>query len=428
MRGGIVDKDTNATTTATNLPVVVDVCFPFTCINIPAIVGDNMTDANNAITGAGITGTISITYECNDTYAAGHVCRQEIACVNKTDTVSYVVSTGPCCTNIPPLAGLTKAQADAALTAAGFTPNGTGSVSCTGTYGYVLTQDTGCYPLPHTANYTYETGKTIASEIGQPKGTAEAAWTGQGFTLGTATPVAQCPAGNILSQDTGCKAQGYAVNYSYSVAPAVPNVICMTRAAAVTALTNAGFVVAPSSADVCSWGSVACTTVGNVFATSPAVGTTPGCGATITLSVVVYPVKTTASASLYANWVTNGKPVCWAYPRQCRGDADGKKSGQNWVATSDLTILKGAITKNPLPAGGTCADFDHKKSGQNWVATADLTIIQRYITKAESLVPLCGNVVNSSGDPNYWYWCTPTSTACPTGQYCATAGTCPNTP
>jgi len=206
-----------------------------------------------------------------------------------------------------------------------------------------------------------------------------------------------------------------------------PNVVGMTRAAAKAALEAAGYVV--NATDVNGWGGAGVSTVGNVYQQSP-IGSTV-CGTTITLSVVSYPIK--ATAPIYANWVTLGKPACWAYPRQCRGDADGKKQGIYWVSANDLTILRGAISKAlaSIPPGGRCADFDHNKQGIYWISANDLNILRAYISKAEASVPICGNT-STTGDPNFWYWCLPTTAVCPTspaGQVCApVGGACPNTP
>jgi hypothetical protein len=365
MRGGVVSKDTNATTTATNLPAVFDVCFPFisTCDNIPNIL-------------------------------------------------------------TPPL---TKAAADAAIIAAGLTPNGTGSVACSGTYGYVISQDPiSCVAPGTTVNYTYETGKTVTNEVGATPAVACPVWVAQGFVCGTGTPVVDCAhLGVIISHDTGCKAQGTAINYTYGVAPTEPNVVGMTRAAARAALIAAGFTV---GTDVNGWGGNGVTTVGYVYAQSPAAGTV-ACNQTVNCSVVSYPIKDTAvTNSIYANWVTMGKPQCWAYPRQCHGDADGKKLGNFWVSGNDLTILKSGISKlqTAIPAGGICASFSHKKLGNFWVSGNDLIILKAYISKLESLVPVCGTPGVS--DPNFWYFCVPTGATCPTGVTCATVGVCPNTP
>jgi len=84
----------------------------------------------------------------------------------------------------------------------------------------------------------------------------------------------------------------------------------------------------------------------------------------------------------YDQWVLVGKPICWCYPRQCLGDADGLPYGKNnyWVATPDLTILKSAWGKTAAQLTGNeaCADFDHLPYGKNLyrVSTPDLIIMK----------------------------------------------------
>jgi GEVED domain-containing protein len=88
----------------------------------------------------------------------------------------------------------------------------------------------------------------------------------------------------------------------------------------------------------------------------------------------------------YADWITYGKPVCWCYPRQCHGDADGKKTGSaflgyQYVSVPDLNVLAASwLIKEPKvgktwpgilsitgPAPdfipGICADFARDVTG-----------------------------------------------------------------
>jgi hypothetical protein len=78
----------------------------------------------------------------------------------------------------------------------------------------------------------------------------------------------------------------------------------------------------------------------------------------------------------YAEWVAVGKPTCWAYPRQCYGDADGaaegsSKSGFYYVGDNDLNTLLAAwqIKEPPFGPGiasienGICADFARDQEG-----------------------------------------------------------------
>jgi hypothetical protein len=85
----------------------------------------------------------------------------------------------------------------------------------------------------------------------------------------------------------------------------------------------------------------------------------------------------------YAEWTKAGRPICWCYSRQCKGDADGLSQGKEnyWVGTNDLTILRSAwqITNGPV-GPGACADFDHLTQGkENYrVSSNDLTILRTY--------------------------------------------------
>ena len=78
----------------------------------------------------------------------------------------------------------------------------------------------------------------------------------------------------------------------------------------------------------------------------------------------------------YAEWVAVGKPTCWAYPRQCHGDADGQKEGSAktgyyYVGPQDLNVFVAAwqVKEPPLGPGiasienGICADFAHDQGG-----------------------------------------------------------------
>jgi hypothetical protein len=93
----------------------------------------------------------------------------------------------------------------------------------------------------------------------------------------------------------------------------------------------------------------------------------------------------------FAEWELAGKPDCWCWPRQCRGDADGLMQGipvvgLKWVDTWDLTKLIDAWQIKDPPKGPgitaeqACADFDHLRQGipvvgLKRVDTWDLTIL-----------------------------------------------------
>jgi hypothetical protein len=87
----------------------------------------------------------------------------------------------------------------------------------------------------------------------------------------------------------------------------------------------------------------------------------------------------------YDFWVSQGKPDCWCYARQCYGDADGHKQGNIivgdlYVSTDDIIILAAAWQVAEAPKGpgiasienGICADFNHDKQGN--ILVGDLRV------------------------------------------------------
>jgi hypothetical protein len=100
-----------------------------------------------------------------------------------------------------------------------------------------------------------------------------------------------------------------------------------------------------------------------------------------------------SSAFFYSDWLKFGKPACWCYPRNCHGDADGRKQGNvpmgyTYVYTNDLGILISAWNikeppKGPGIGGAICADFDRKEQGNpiigfGRVGPGDLNILIKY--------------------------------------------------
>lgn len=102
----------------------------------------------------------------------------------------------------------------------------------------------------------------------------------------------------------------------------------------------------------------------------------------------------------YPDWEAVGKPLCWCYARQCRGDIDGIKYGPFWVGVTDLDLFKTAFNKATLPAGGICADLDHTQYGPFRVGVTDLDILKLYFNKGETMVSECP-------DEHINYWETP---------------------
>jgi len=120
-----------------------------------------------------------------------------------------------------------------------------------------------------------------------------------------------------------------------------------------------------------------------------------------------------STAPFYADWVTFGKPACWCFSRNCRGDINGTGVGtglaKKWVTGTDLTAFKAAynIANSLLPAGGVCADNNHVGTPatygptQKRVTGTDLTQFKLYYNQAESgpVTP-----VTICPDTNYNFW------------------------
>ena len=202
----------------------------------------------------------------------------------------------------------------------------------------------------------------------------------------------------------------------------VPICIGMSREQCINAIQAAGLVVGVEG-NVPGTGQP----LRQVIEQNPPGSSVVDCCSVVDFNAVSYPIKQTST--FYANWQNRGRPACWAYPRQCNGDADGKKQLNFWVYTNDFSILTSSIGNlaSAIPPNLMCADFDHKKQGAFWVSGNDLRIYRLYQGKLESLIPMCGDT-SVETDPDYHYWCLPTGGICPPGQYCAPAGICPNTP
>lgn len=118
---------------------------------------------------------------------------------------------------------------------------------------------------------------------------------------------------------------------------------------------------------------------------------------------VVECVKSTAS--IYADWVKYGKPACWCYVRQCRGDLDGKSALNKPVTLVDLNTFKLAFNigdaELALVANGICADLNHAAALNKRVTLVDLNEFKKYFNTLVGSVPECAL------EPNYNFWVTP---------------------
>jgi hypothetical protein len=152
----------------------------------------------------------------------------------------------------------------------------------------------------------------------------------------------------------------------------VPDVTNMTPDDAKAAIEAAGLVCDGNT----------CTTSapgvgdGNVASTVPTAGTPVAPGTSVTKVIL----ECYCGMTDYAEWEQVEKPICWCYPRQCHGDADGQKQGNAFIGYTyvdqlDLDLLAlGWKVKEPTKGPGilnlqingvpvACADFDHHRHG-----------------------------------------------------------------
>lgn len=112
-----------------------------------------------------------------------------------------------------------------------------------------------------------------------------------------------------------------------------------------------------------------------------------------------------STASFYNDWVKYGKPACWCYVRQCRGDLDGKSALNKPVTLVDLNTFKLAFNigdaELALVNNGICADLNHAAALNKRVTLVDLNEFKKYFNTLVGSVPECAL------EPNYNFWVTP---------------------
>jgi len=100
----------------------------------------------------------------------------------------------------------------------------------------------------------------------------------------------------------------------------------------------------------------------------------------------------------YSYWKFLGKPSCWCFRRQCRGDSTGSDTLGKPVAGNDFanfqsgfniatTLLSGKKDTNSNMS--ICADYTHTVTLGKPVAGNDFSAFQAYFNKARTSVPEC---------------------------------------
>ncbi len=128
MRGGVVSKDTNATTTATNLPVTIPVVFPAICTTPTNEVGQLVATATGAWTTQGFTGGFNGTavVSCAN---VGLVITNDQNCVSLSTPINYTYGIH---STVPNEVNVVLATAETAITNAQLSV-GTVTTACSNT-------------------------------------------------------------------------------------------------------------------------------------------------------------------------------------------------------------------------------------------------------------------------------------------------------
>jgi hypothetical protein len=116
------------------------------------------------------------------------------------------------------------------------------------------------------------------------------------------------------------------------------------------------------------------------------------------------------TAPEYAAWEFWGKPDCWCYRKQCRGDVNGSSFLGKPVSLADLSNFRMpfGVTDTYLRTipNGICADLNHAAFLGKRITLADLNIFKAYFNLPDANVPCCdidGDCVLTIDD-NYNYW------------------------
>ncbi|MHC4423153.1 MAG: PASTA domain-containing protein [Planctomycetota bacterium] len=342
----------------------------------------------------GSLAVVTVSSSCNLSLAA-NIGRGKVIMEDGNEPASLVLNgTAVVVCTVPNVVGSTEAAACAAIVGAGFVCNTTYQFDDVVAVGLVISQDPGPgkQPCGSTVNIVVSLGPcTVPNVVGQAEATAVVNVEGNGFVASVVYAKDDVVAAGLVISTTpsagatpGC---GTTVTITVSTGPCVvPNVIGMTEAAATTAITNAGFTLGTVTY-------VAGAPLDDVVAQSPGAAATPGCGTAVDIDVTADCMK--ASHPAYSRWVTKGKPACWCYRKNCRGDTNGTAEGPFWVDTADKSLMVSALGQIILPPNGICCDLDRADIGPFAVGDADKTIFVQYL--GQIVVPDCDGT-----HINYW--------------------------
>jgi len=265
---------------------------------VPSVVGLEQAQADSAITAAGFkVGSVGTTQTTNAA-DVGKVVAQDPpanAQARPGSPINIVVSGGQKLISVPNVTGMTEADAQSALKAAGLTAQSTSGSSQTVPKGTVISQAPSAgeqVPSGTSVGITVSSGPgntAVPDVIGQSQSQASDALNAAGLGVKVSTANNSAPQGQVYSQSPAAGtlvAPGTSVTIHVSNGPApapttvtVPNVIGQSKSKATDTLTGLGFQV--------SVGSVAAsgTPSGQVVAQKPSAGAKVQQGYTVSITV-----------------------------------------------------------------------------------------------------------------------------------------------
>jgi hypothetical protein len=103
----------------------------------------------------------------------------------------------------------------------------------------------------------------------------------------------------------------------------------------------------------------------------------------------------------YAMWEEYGKPNCWCYAAQCKGDVDGltELSGTVNVFMLDLDVFVPSFGSMQTTEPGVCADLDHQKELSDTVNV--------FMNDLNIFVPNFGSMQDACDDTHINFWIVP---------------------
>jgi beta-lactam-binding protein with PASTA domain len=297
---------------------------PVAEVTVPNVVGLTQANAQAAITAAGLT-VGNVTTQSSATVPAGSVIGQSPAAGASVDAgskVDLVVSTVPVKVTVPNAVGLTQANAQAAITAAGLTVGSvTNQSSATVPAGSVISQNPaagGSVNAGSKVDLVVSSGSvakvTVPNVVGLTQANAQTAITGAGLAVGSVTnqSSATVPTGAVISQNPAAGASvdaGAKVDFVVSSGTAkitVPDVVGLTQSNAETAITGAGLSVGTVSTE-----SSQTVPFGSVISQDPEAGTAVDSGSEVDFIVSSgHPNFTLSNTPNKDTWVTDG--AVWA--------------------------------------------------------------------------------------------------------------------